>query len=191
MDSAQEQLEDMALTLFDDLRLKPQEGVQVYSTPRRLVLAAWQIPPRQSDEERVEKGPPAERAFDADGKPTKAAEGFARKNGVNVEDLKVKEIDGGQYVTAVVREAGRPAVEVLAEKLPELIEGIKFGKAMRWNSTGIAFSRPIRWITALLGDTVVPFEYAGSPGLAMPRAGCVRMAHRKLRSRGCSTIWTP
>ena len=64
-------------------------------------------------------------------------------------------------MTAVVREAGRSAVEVLAEKLPELIKGIKFGKAMRWNSTGIAFSRPIRWITALLGDTVVPFEYAG------------------------------
>jgi glycyl-tRNA synthetase len=159
--AAQEQLEDAALTLFDDLRLKPQQGIQVYSTPRRLVVAAWGLPPRQADEERVEKGPPAERAYDADGKPTKAAEGFARKNGVAVEDLVVQEIDGGKYVTAQVRSEGRPATEVLAAALPDLIKGLKFGKAMRWNSTGIAFSRPIRWITALFGDQVIPFEYAG------------------------------
>jgi glycyl-tRNA synthetase len=161
VDAAQEQLEDMALNLFDNLRLKPQQGIQVYSTPRRLVVAAWQIPPRQEDEERVEKGPPVDRAYDADGKPTKAAEGFARKNGVAVEDLQVQEIDGGKYVTAHVRKEGRASTEVLAEALPDLIKGIKFGKAMRWNATGTAFSRPIRWIVALLGDAVIPFEYAG------------------------------
>jgi len=161
VDAAQEQLEDMALGLFERLRLTPPQGVEVYSTPRRLVLAAWKIPASQPDEERVERGPAANRAFDADGKPTKAAEGFARGKGVRVEDLKVEEIDGGQYVTAHVKSVGRPAIEVLAEEMPKLIASIKFGKTMRWNSTRVAFSRPIRWITAMLGDTVIPFEYAG------------------------------
>jgi glycyl-tRNA synthetase len=159
--SAQEQLEDLALNLFDKLRLSPQEGIQVFSTPRRLVLAAWRVPTRQADEERVEKGPPASRAFDADGKPTKAAEGFARSRGVNVEDLKVEEIDGGKYVTANVREAGRSAVEVLAEALPGVVAAIKFNKAMRWNASGVAFSRPVRWFTAMLDGYLIPFAYAG------------------------------
>jgi glycyl-tRNA synthetase len=161
VDEAQEQLEDMALGLFERLRLSLPQGVMVYSTPRRLVLTAWEIPANQPDEERVERGPAANRAFDADGKPTKAAEGFARGKGVKVEDLKVEEIDGGQYVTAHVKSIGRPAIEVLAEELPKLIASVKFGKTMRWNSTRVAFSRPIRWITALLGDAVIPFEYAG------------------------------
>ncbi len=165
--SAQEQLEDAALTLFDSLRLKPQEGVMVFSTPRRLVLAAWDVPTRQEDMERIEKGPPAARAFDADGKPTKAAEGFARSRGVDVSALKVEEMDGGQYVTALVREAGRPAVEVLAEALPKLVADIKFGKAMRWNDSGVAFSRPLRWLTAMLGGQVIPFVYAGAASSAV------------------------
>jgi glycyl-tRNA synthetase len=163
VDLAQEQLEDLALDLFEKLRLKPDGGITVSSTPRRLVIAAWAVPPRQADEERVEKGPPAERAFDADGKPTKAAEGFAKKNGIAVEDLKVVEIDGGKYVTAQVREEGRPSPEVLGEALPKLVSSIKFGKAMRWNDSGIAFSRPIRWLTALFDEAIIPFEYAAVP----------------------------
>ena len=95
----------------------------------------------------LEKGPPANRAFDADGKPTKAAEGFARGKGLRVEDLTVRAIDGGEYVVATVREIGRPTQEVLAEALPDLIASIKFGKAMRWNETGIAFSRPLMRIS--------------------------------------------
>ncbi|MBI5666667.1 MAG: glycine--tRNA ligase subunit beta [Chloroflexi bacterium] len=161
VDSAQEQLEDLALTLFDNLRLKPQEGIMVFSTPRRMVLAAWDVPTRQADVERIEKGPPAARAFDAEGRPTKAAEGFARSRGVDISALKVQELDGGQYVTALVRETGRPALDVLAEALPKLIADIRFGKAMRWNASGVAFSRPIRWLTALLGGQVIPFAYAG------------------------------
>jgi glycyl-tRNA synthetase len=159
--AAQRQLEVLATDLFERLRLAPSQAVMVYSTPRRLVLAAWQLPTRQADEERIEKGPPANRAFDVDGKPTKAAEGFARGKGVRVEDLQVTEIDGGQYVTVRVRDVGRPAIEVLAEALPKLVASIRFDKAMRWNSTRTAFSRPIRWLTATLDSTVIPFEYAG------------------------------
>ena len=75
--------------------------------------------------------------------------------------LRVEEIDGGEYVVATVHKQGRPAVEVLAEVLPELLGSIKFGKAMRWNATNIAFSRPLRWLVALYGETVIPFDYAG------------------------------
>ena len=87
--------------------------------------------------------------------------GFAKKNGVNTKDLEVREQDGGKYVFAVVKQKGRPTPEVLAEALPKLVESIKFEKSMKWNESGVAFSRPIRWFVALLGETVIPFEYAG------------------------------
>jgi glycyl-tRNA synthetase len=160
VNSALEQLHEVVETLFDDLRLA-HKGVSVSGTPRRLVITASKLAPRQTDSERVEKGPPVARAFDEQGKPTKAAEGFARSRGVNVEDLWVQEIDGGQYVTALVREVGRPTGEVLAEALPKVIAGLTFAKAMRWNDEALAFSRPIRWLVALFGDTVIPFAYAG------------------------------
>ncbi len=75
--------------------------------------------------------------------------------------LETREIDGGNYVVAVVKQTGRPAPEVLAEALPGLVAGINFTKSMRWNDSGVAFSRPIRWFVALLGESVIPFEYAG------------------------------
>ncbi len=84
--------------------------------------------------------------------PTPAAEGFARSKGVALSDLQVREIDGGHYVAAVVRQAGRPAVAVLAEALPGLIAGLRFDKSMRWNSSNVPFSRPIRWLLALYGE---------------------------------------
>ncbi len=161
VDSALAQLQNAADVLLRDLRLA-HGGVQVYATPRRLVLCARSVAPRQPDDEFVAKGPPANRAFDANGKPTPAAVGFAKGKGVAVEDLRVETIDGGQYVTALVREVGRGAAEVLAEALPRLIEGIRFPKTMRWNSNGIAFSRPIRWLVALYGEEVIPFSYAGA-----------------------------
>ncbi|HEX9109681.1 MAG TPA: glycine--tRNA ligase subunit beta, partial [Longimicrobiales bacterium] len=95
------------------------------------------------------------------GAPTPAALGFARSKGVSVEALEVREVDGGRYVTAVVREAGRPAPIVLAELLPALIGRLQFDKTMRWNASGVAFSRPIRWLVGLLGDHVIPFAFAG------------------------------
>jgi glycyl-tRNA synthetase len=159
LESALEQLGQAGENLFSELRLT-HKGVSVQGTPRRLILSAKGVAPRQADSESLEKGPPAARAFDEQGKPTKAAEGFARSRGIKVEDLQVQEIDGGQYVTAVVRQVGRSAVEVLAESLPQVIAGLSFGKAMRWNGD-VAFSRPIRWLVALFGDTVIPFMYAG------------------------------
>src|SRR6185295_8715730 len=105
------------------------------------------------------KGPPAERAFDKYGVATPAAMGFAKGKVLTVKDLEVREIDGGKYVVAVVKQKGRPTPEVLAQALPAFMAAIKFEKSMRWNASGVAFSRPIRWLVALLGKSVIPFEY--------------------------------
>ncbi|MCL4239150.1 MAG: glycine--tRNA ligase subunit beta [Anaerolineae bacterium] len=156
---ALEQLGALAPALFESLRLD-HEGIAVLGTPRRLVIHARDVAPRQRDAEAWVKGPPAARAFDAEGRPTQAAAGFARGKGVPVEALQVRELDGGQYVVALVREAGRPVIDVLAEALPGLIAALKFGKTMRWNESGVTFSRPLRWIVALFGERVIPFAYA-------------------------------
>ena len=160
LDSAMNQLRDRAQGLLADLRLE-HGPIKVLGTPRRLVLQVEDLAPRQADRTMIVKGPPANRAFDSDGNPTKAAEGFARGRGLSASDLQVREIDGGQYAVAEVYEAGRGAPEVLTAALPGLIADLKFDKVMRWNASGTAFSRPIRWLLALLGDQVVPFSYAG------------------------------
>ncbi len=154
------QVKESAPALFEELRLS-HAGVDAYATPRRIVFVARQVAPRQADEEFVSRGPPEDRAYDGDGKPTRAALGFARGKGVDVADLMVKDMDGGTYVTAVVRNAGKPTTEALAAALPGFIAGLRFGRSMRWNSSGAAFSRPIRWIVALHGEAAISFEYAG------------------------------
>jgi len=136
-------------------------GLTIYGTPRRLVIWARDVSPLQPNREELIKGPAANIAFDANGNPTKAAEGFARKNKVELSALEKRTIDGGEYVTALVKTPGQATLDVLSKGLPELIAGIKFGKSMRWNSSAVLFSRPLRWYTALLGNAVIPFEYAG------------------------------
>jgi glycyl-tRNA synthetase len=160
LSAALEQLGEKAPGVLDGLGLAYGE-IRVMGTPRRLVVSVAELAGRQPDRTRVVKGPPAERAFDALGQPTRAGEGFARSKGVAVGDLEVREIEGGRYVVALVDEKGQPAAQVLAGALPGLIAGLHFDKAMRWNSSGVAFSRPIRWLLAFFGSQVIPFEYAG------------------------------
>ncbi len=162
VDDALAQLNASVPALFDDLKLV-HGALEILATPRRLVVIAHGVAPMQPDREEIVRGPSASVAFDKEGKPTKAAEGFAKKQGVTVESLEKRAIDGGEYVTAFVKTPGQPAIEVLAKRLPELIGGLKFGKSMRWNSSGVTFSRPIRWITALLGGALIRFEFAGVP----------------------------
>ena len=154
------QLDERLPALLDEMRLD-YEGFHVTGTPRRLLVQVKNLAARQQDLEEKVKGPPADRAFDEEGFPTKAGIGFARSKGVDVESLEVEELDGGQYVVAIARQAGRPAGEVLAEGLPDLVGGLQFEKSMRWNSTNVAFSRPIRWLLALHGSHPVRFSYAG------------------------------
>ena len=160
LDSALEQIRESLPTLLDDLHLAYAE-VYVLGTPRRLVMHVRQMAARQPDMEQMVKGPPADRAFDTFGAPTKAAEGFARSKGISVSELQIVEMDGGRYVAARIRQVGRSAVEVLAEALPDLISSLRFDKSMRWNRTNIYFSRPIRWLLALYGNQVISFSFAG------------------------------
>lgn len=160
LESAREQLELAIDDLLKEERLDHDEII-VHGTPRRLVVYVSTLAPRQLDREQLVKGPPAARAFGADGTPTPAAEGFARGQGIAVSTLKVEEIDGGQYAVAHLHQKGRTTAEILAEKLPGLIAALRFDQSMRWNASGVSFSRPIRWLVALHGESVVPFEYAG------------------------------
>ncbi len=160
LETALEQLWERVPAVLDELRL--EHGlVQILGTPRRLVVYVESLSPRQTDLEQIVKGPPAERAFDNEGLPTMAALGFARGKGVSVDDLEVRDMDGGRYVVALVREAGRASPIVLSEELPDLLASIRFDKPMRWNSSNIFFSRPIRWLLSLYGEQILPFTYAG------------------------------
>ena len=154
------QLEKAVPALLDSLRLE-HGAIEILGTPRRLVVSVSDLATRQPDQNLEVKGPPADRAFDADGNPTKAAEGFARSKGIDVSNLVVETVDGGEYVVARVEQLGQPAMDVLRAALADLVAGLKFSKSMRWNESGVAFSRPIRWLMALLDGEVVPFDYAG------------------------------
>ena len=160
--SALSQLEQGAMSMFAENRLR-YEKLKILGTPRRLVLYVEGLAPAQEAQTTLEKGPPVDRAFDAEGKPTKAAQGFARSKGVSVDALERKEMDGGVYVVAEVQQSGEPAEQVLSEKIPALIDSIRFEKSMRWNQTQVAFSRPIRWLLALHGKHVLSCEYADLP----------------------------
>jgi len=160
LEDALGQLRERVPVLLDNLRLEHGD-IKILGTPRRLIIYVQDVVPAQPDLEDAVKGPPANRAFDSAGAPTKAAEGFARSKGVALGDLEVREIDGGEYVVAVVRKKGRVTGDLLAEELPDLIGKIHFGKSMRWNKTNVAFSRPVRWLLALHGQVVIPFEFAG------------------------------
>ena len=166
--AAVDQLGAGAARLLDTLRLD-HGAVHVVGTPRRQALVVEAMAPRQRDDEQLVKGPPAKAAFDESGQPTRAAAGFARGQGVAMEDLQVREAEGGRYVFAVRRTEGQPAADVLAQAVPGLIGGLKFARSMRWlpsaqagdDDANVTFSRPIRWLVCMLGDSVLPFKYAG------------------------------
>ena len=158
--SALEQLRAMLPEALGTTRLA-HGGFKVLGTPRRLAVLVSDVGPLQPDLERVIKGPPAKVAYDAQGRPTKAALGFARSNNVAVEDLQIRSFEGRDYVVAVQIEHGLPAVEVLGEMASTLISRLRFPLSMRWNETNVAFSRPVRWLVALLGEAVVPCTFAG------------------------------
>ncbi|GAU20209.1 hypothetical protein TSUD_352730, partial [Trifolium subterraneum] len=156
---ASKQLKDLILQLLERQRLKHGE-VQVFGTARRLVVSVENLVTKQTGQEVEVRGPPVSKAFDQEGNPTKAAEGFSRRYSVPL-DLVYRKVDGKtEYVYARIKESSRHALEVLSEDLPATIAKISFPKTMRWNSQ-VMFSRPIRWILALHGDVVVPFWFAG------------------------------
>lgn len=156
LQAATKQLTVLAPKLIDEAAILHQ-GVDVYSSPRRLIVVVKGIPEATEEKNEVFKGPSAKIAFDADGNPTKAAIGFARGKGLDASDLSVE--DGYVYARTTT-----PAVEVstlLPSILEGIIRGISWPKSQRWGTVSEYFSRPIRWIVALFGDEVVDFSFAG------------------------------
>ena len=131
--------------------------LRVTGTTRRLVAHVTGLSPMQTDEVVEKRGPALDRAFDEAGNPTKAAAGFARGQGVDVSELETRD----KYVYAVKRVAGRPTTAVLPELCVQLLDGLRWRKTMRWNSSNLGYPRPLRWIVALYGAQVVPFTWAG------------------------------
>lgn len=132
-------------------------AIHVYATPRRLAVSIDGLPRQQSDREEEIKGPPASAAF-KDGQPTKAAEGFAKKQGVELGALEVRPTDKGDFVFVRKTIAGRPTADILSELAPQWISGLEGKRLMRWAEGDLKFPRPIRWLVALFEKDVLPVE---------------------------------
>ncbi|MEG4589545.1 glycine--tRNA ligase subunit beta [Microcoleus sp. MOSTC5] len=131
------------------------DSINVYATPRRLAVLVKGLPVQQLDREEEVKGPPASSAF-KDGKPTKAAEGFAKKQGVEIDALEVRATDKGDFVFVLKKIPGRMSADILAELVPQWINKLEGKRFMRWADGDLKFPRPIRSMVALLDDTVLP-----------------------------------
>ena len=153
-------LKESAERALTDQRLAFR-SVRTMGTPRRLMIVVDGLAMRQTSMTKEAMGPSKAVAFDQTGQPTRAAVGFAAGQGVAVQDLQLRQTPKGEYLFAVKREEGRPAAAVLSETLPRLVSGLAFPKAMKWNETGVRFARPVRWIVALFGGSVLPIEAAG------------------------------
>ena len=127
-------------------------NIRAHATPRRLIVFVDEVAERQDDRNERKRGPSAAAAF-KDGQPTPALQGFARGAGVDVSNVEVE----GDYVWANVSLVGKSAVEALGEPLANAVRSISFDKTMRWGAGRTRFSRPIRWMVALLGEDVIPF----------------------------------
>ena len=160
-DFAGSALEQLKLRVRRDLaeaRIN-SSAIWVDGTPRRLALRLEDLAERQEDRSEERKGPPAQQAF-RDGLPTPAAVGFARRCGVDPEALEVRDTEKGAFVFARTIEPGRATAEVLAELAPAWIWSLQGRRFMRWGNGDSRFSRPLRWLVALLDGAVVPITLA-------------------------------
>jgi glycyl-tRNA synthetase beta chain len=179
-------LSDLRLVLCRELesgRLLPdggldlEENVQTFGTPRRLAIRVSGLRRRQPDVEQEVSGPSVKAAFDASGRPTKAAEGFARSQGIAVKDLLRIASPKGECVAVRKRVPGAAAAAVLSERVPAAVLSISFPKTMRWGPGEFRFVRPIHWVMALLDGDVVEMRIAGIG------SGRRTRGHRRLGSR--------
>ena len=158
--NATAQLEKMVPEALDALGI-PHGQVRIYSTPRRLIALVEQVATETEALEETFRGPSAKIAFDEQGNPTKAAIGFARGKGLTVDDLERRDENGTEYVFVTRRTPARSVAELLPNTLTGLIEKLAWPRSCRWACNRELFVRPVRWIVALLGTTVVPVEFAG------------------------------
>lgn len=160
------QLKELAAAKMQELRI-PFEDITVYGTPRRMAFIAGGVAETQADVVVETKGPSVKIAY-VSGAPSKAAQGFARGQGVDVKDLVVRD----NYVYAVKHLAGQPVVELLPGLLMDILTSLSFPKTMRWADYEFRFVRPIRWMVALFGDQIIPVEICGV------KSGKFSMGHR-------------
>ena len=149
------QLKENAANTFEELRIE-YKNIKTLGTPRRSALLVEGLAEQQADLSKENRGPAVNIAFDADGNPTKAAQGFARGQGVKPEELVTK--DG--YVYAMVHEKGGQTVDLLGDTLKGLVDGLNFPNNMHWADLDYKFIRPLRWLVALYGQDVIDFEVA-------------------------------
>lgn len=149
------QLKENAAKTFEELRIE-YKNIKTLGTPRRSALLVEGLAEQQADLSKENRGPAVNIAFDADGNPTKAAQGFARGQGVKPEELVTK--DG--YVYAMVHEKGGQTVDLLGDTLKCLVDGLNFPNNMHWADLDYKFIRPLRWLVALYGQDVIDFEVA-------------------------------
>ena len=169
---ALEKMKELFSQLLASGRVGSSGEIKTYGTPRRLVLHVPDLDEQQADMSKEVLGPPKKIAFDADGKPTKAALVFAEKNNVTVDALGSRATDKGEYVVARIDEKGGDTAAWLGQVLPGFILSIPFPKSMRWMDKDIRFARPIHWVLAIYGGAVVPFELGGI------KSGNVSRGHR-------------
>jgi glycyl-tRNA synthetase beta chain len=153
---AMAKLKENAASMFTEQRMLFGQ-INAYATPRRLALIA-EVAPEQTENEKEIWGPPVNVAFDKEGKPTKAAEAFAKSSGLSVDALLRKEKGKGTYLVASVKEAANPTAGLLPELLQKLVLSLNFPKSMRWGDGTIRFPRPIHWILATYRNALVEFN---------------------------------
>ncbi|GAM15209.1 glycine--tRNA ligase subunit beta [Mesobacillus selenatarsenatis] len=149
------------------------EDIKLYSTPRRLALLVLNVDERQEDSEEEAKGPAKKIALAEDGEWSKAAIGFTRGQGLTVEDIYFKEINGVEYAHVKKFFKGKETFELLVE-LKAILSGLTFPKNMRWADLDLRYVRPIKWLVAMFGNDIIPFEIAGV------QTGNVTRGHRFL-----------
>lgn len=154
-------LSEKLIERLDNARIA-HGGATTFGTPRRLAVIVADIADQQETVTEVQTGPPEKVAFDADGNPTKAAEKFAEKVGLDVAKLSITKTPKGRYVSASITRTGQPSRTLLQTILPEVILGIPFPKTMRWGELKISFARPIKSVLALLGGETIAFTLGGA-----------------------------
>ncbi len=172
---ALKQLEEQTKSRLTELRLG-FTSLATYATPRRLAVLVSGLIEKQEDLKAEIKGPAVKLAYDSEGTPTKAALGFAKGQGVAVDDLFVQEVNGVPCVFARKFKVGQGTPTLLPQLCLDLITSLHFPKPMRWGSLDFRFARPIRWLLALYGQEVVPFGFVGLESGRMSRG------HRTLTS---------
>lgn len=156
VDDAEKQLKEKTAAWLEQLRIS-FDSITSYSTPRRFAIIIHDVREMQTTIEEEARGPAINIAKDQDGEWTKAAIGFAKGQGKTVEDLVEKEVKGKTYIFVTKVIEGKPTKDILPG-FKEIIETIQFGSNMRWGTESLRYARPIRWIVALYGNEVIPFE---------------------------------